>query len=533
VSPEEAINEFLQVLLQDRERNSPRTRAEYLALFPGFEAEIAGELDGQQDSPRARARESGHIGPYALLQEIGRGAQGRVWLAEDTRLGRKVAIKIQAGLGRLSELARLRFLREAEIVSKLEHPGICPLYEAGEEGGELYLALRYLSGETLARRLERAPAPPRTRAELERVLRWVEEAARAVHAAHEAGIVHRDLKPGNVMITAEGRAVVLDFGTARDVDGRTLTLSNELFQDALAIPPADPEALAGLLLCTGDSGLLERQAEVFASHSDLEWLVMYACVDDVYDGRIRALYERIRRSKSPLAVFIEGLGRLQGFDLGVPNTGRMGEFLVHTLIESKHARQLLRYRDEFQDYRFDAMPAADPARHLIRVIDAPDGDRVLGDPAGLGAAGDVDGDGRGDVLVSYARGYPRSEVFAQVFSGRTGEVLRTYARQPLPEPAPLDSKTYDAWEDSAARVVPLPDLDGDGVNEHVLRCSVAGMCAPGTRIELRSGRSGELLQDLALEAEDGNDMLSLSPCPDVDRDSRPELLIMGTGVIDV
>jgi len=237
----EAINEFLRLHLADQEGGRVRSRAEYLALFPGFEAEIAAELDLLEQAS-ASGSEGTSFGPYRLLAELGRGAQGKVWLAQDTRLPRQVALKVLNGLAGLSPLGRVRFEREAEIVSRLEHPGICPVYESGEHEGVPYIAMRYLPGQSLAEWIAHQAEPPRGREELRHVLSWIESIARAAHVAHQAGIVHRDIKPGNVRLSGEGQAVLLDFGVAHDVDARTLTLTGDLFGTPAYMAP---EQIAG------------------------------------------------------------------------------------------------------------------------------------------------------------------------------------------------------------------------------------------------------------------------------------------------
>ncbi len=165
------------------------------------------------------------IGPYRILRELCAGGMGVVYLAEDSRLSRRVALKVLTPSLTASAQLLLRFRREAEIASKLDHPSICAVYEAGESDGVAWIAMRYIEGETLAQWIARRRAAESgvTRDDVAAVLRWTEEAARALHEAHEAGLVHRDVKPGNVMIergTDEqgGRAVVLDFGLARPTE---------------------------------------------------------------------------------------------------------------------------------------------------------------------------------------------------------------------------------------------------------------------------------------------------------------------------
>ena len=183
------------------------------------------------------------FGPYTLQKELGRGAQGVVYLAEHRQLRRKVALKMLTSAGAQSRDVRDRFQREAEITSKLDHPGICGIHEVGEVGGIPYIAMQYLRGTTLADLIQRARSqsgegaatakidPAETTASLtgkeatQDVLLLIERAARALHAAHQSGLVHRDIKPGNIMISPDGQPVLLDFGLARDVEdaGHTLT----------------------------------------------------------------------------------------------------------------------------------------------------------------------------------------------------------------------------------------------------------------------------------------------------------------------
>jgi serine/threonine protein kinase/formylglycine-generating enzyme required for sulfatase activity len=213
------------------------------------EADPERKLERSAISPR-------RIGSYVLLREIGRGGQGVVYLAQDTRLGRLVALKVLSTLvGAISPGALQRFRREAEAASKLDHPGICAVYDAGEADGASYIAMRYVAGESLAKRIMRArsvpsgdgrplerepvdaaandPAPdsespsgtPSTLKDVMDVVRLIESTARALHEAHEAGLVHRDVKPGNIMITSDGQPIVLDFGLARDESREFSTLT--------------------------------------------------------------------------------------------------------------------------------------------------------------------------------------------------------------------------------------------------------------------------------------------------------------------
>lgn len=139
------------------------------------------------------------LGPHEITGELGKGGMGEVFRARDTRLGRDVAIKISAQ--KFGE----RFEREARVISSLNHPNVCTLYDVGEN----YLVMELVEGQTLAARIEQGPIP------VDEALAIARQIADALEAAHERLIVHRDLKPGNVMLKDDGSVKVLDFGLAK------------------------------------------------------------------------------------------------------------------------------------------------------------------------------------------------------------------------------------------------------------------------------------------------------------------------------
>ncbi len=148
------------------------------------------------------------LGPYEIIASLGAGGMGEVHLAADTRLNRKVAIKLLHAGKADPGAAHDRFQSEARAVSRLNHPHICALYDVGEQDGRDYLVMEFVEGETIARRLARGALPP------DQTLRHAIDIAEALDHAHRHGIIHRDLKPANVMLTKAG-AKLVDFGLAK------------------------------------------------------------------------------------------------------------------------------------------------------------------------------------------------------------------------------------------------------------------------------------------------------------------------------
>src|SRR5215469_3945341 len=153
------------------------------------------------------------LGPYEIVAPIGAGGMGEVYRGRDTRLERDVAIKVLPEHLASNPQFKQRFEREARTISSLNHPHICTLYDIGRADEIDYLVMEYLEGETLARRLEKGALPTA------QVLRYGMEVADALDKAHRRGVVHRDLKPGNIMLTPQSGAKVLDFGLAKSTAG--------------------------------------------------------------------------------------------------------------------------------------------------------------------------------------------------------------------------------------------------------------------------------------------------------------------------
>ncbi len=154
------------------------------------------------------------IAPTPTEREIGRGGMGVVYLGRDTRLDRRVAIKVLPAAFAADPERLARFEREARLVASLNHPNIAGIYGIEEDqDGQRFLALEYVDGDTLAERIERAPLS------LDETLDICRQVAAALEAAHEGGVVHRDLKPANIKVTPAGEVKVLDFGLAKGSAG--------------------------------------------------------------------------------------------------------------------------------------------------------------------------------------------------------------------------------------------------------------------------------------------------------------------------
>jgi serine/threonine protein kinase/Tfp pilus assembly protein PilF len=187
------------------------------------------------------------ISHYRIIQKLGRGGMGEVYLAEDERLGRKVAIKFLPPEVATNENARQRLLREAQTAATLDHPNICAIYEVGQEGGYSFIVLQYIEGETLAARIKRQLP------ELREALAIVAQVADALNEAHARGIIHRDIKPENIMLTTRGQVKVLDFGLAKVLrdpgtaqpDAETGTLLSMPGMVMGTVPYMSPEQVRG------------------------------------------------------------------------------------------------------------------------------------------------------------------------------------------------------------------------------------------------------------------------------------------------
>ena len=161
------------------------------------------------------------LGHYQITDKLGQGGMGSVWRAQDSKLGRQVAIKTLPEEFAQDEERLARFEREAKLLASLNHPNIAAIYGLEEDNGTRFLVLELVEGDTLADRLKRGAIP------VEETLKLALQIAEALEAAHEKGVIHRDLKPANIKVTPEGKIKVLDFGLAKafSADGSDVNVS--------------------------------------------------------------------------------------------------------------------------------------------------------------------------------------------------------------------------------------------------------------------------------------------------------------------
>src|SRR2546425_8144821 len=153
-----------------------------------------------------------NLSHYRVISKIGEGGMGEVYLAQDTKLDRKVALKILPAEIASNQDRMRRFTQEAKAAAALNHPNIAHVYEIDEVDEQHFIAMEFIDGQTLRELIHGRQT------DLSKLLRYLQHAAEGLAKAHSAGIVHRDLKPDNIMVSRDGHAKVLDFGLAKLIE---------------------------------------------------------------------------------------------------------------------------------------------------------------------------------------------------------------------------------------------------------------------------------------------------------------------------
>ncbi|HEY6119887.1 MAG TPA: protein kinase [Pyrinomonadaceae bacterium] len=205
------------------------------------------------------------LGHYEIKSQLGAGGMGEVYLAQDTKLDRKVALKMLPAELAANQDRMRRFVQEAKAAAALNHPNIAHIYEIGESDGTTFIAMEYIDGATLREQIHQERAGPR------KLLRFLQHAAEGLAKAHAAGIVHRDLKPDNIMITRDGHAKILDFGLAKLIEQPPLTVGDSS-EVATAVMPqhSTPGTIMGTIgymspeQAQGKTNEIDQRSDIFS-----------------------------------------------------------------------------------------------------------------------------------------------------------------------------------------------------------------------------------------------------------------------------
>ena len=205
------------------------------------------------------------LGRYEIRAKIGEGGMGEVYLAQDTKLDRKVALKIFPTEFTSNQDRMRRFTREAKAAAALNHPNIGHVYEIGEHEGVHFIAMEFIDGITLGAKIHREQA------DLKKLLRYLHHVAEGLAKAHAAGIVHRDLKPDNIMITQDGHAKILDFGLAKLIEPQEQSGDDESVTREMATAvrstPGVVRGTVGYMApeqAQGDTKAVDHRSDIFS-----------------------------------------------------------------------------------------------------------------------------------------------------------------------------------------------------------------------------------------------------------------------------
>ena len=203
------------------------------------------------------------LGRYEIRAKIGAGGMGEVYLAQDTKLDRKVALKILPAEVAADRNRMERFVREAKAAAALNHPNIAHIYEIGEHDGTNFIAMEHIDGQTLRELI-------RNHTDLRKLLRLLQHAAEGLAKAHAAGIVHRDLKPENIMVTRDGHAKILDFGLAKLIETKRPSDTSSEVATAILPQPSQPGMVLGTVgymspeQAQGRTDEIDQRSDIFS-----------------------------------------------------------------------------------------------------------------------------------------------------------------------------------------------------------------------------------------------------------------------------
>src|SRR5258706_1236804 len=203
---------------------------------------------------------------YRIVSKIGAGGMGEVYLAQDTKLDRKIALKILPAALAANQDRMRRFTQEAKAAAALNHPNIATIHEIGLSDGVNFIAMEFIDGATLREKIHREQT------DLRKLLRYLQHVAEGLAKAHAAGIVHRDLKPDNIMITRDGHAKILDFGLAKLIEQRPTSDgdSSEVATAVMSPQHSTPGAIMGTVgymspeQAQGKSKEIDQRSDIFS-----------------------------------------------------------------------------------------------------------------------------------------------------------------------------------------------------------------------------------------------------------------------------
>lgn len=207
------------------------------------------------------------LGRYEIRSKLGKGGMGEVYLAQDTELDRKVALKILPAELAANQDRMRRFILEAKAAAALNHPNVAHIYEIGERDGLNFISMEYVEGKTLREKIHYEQT------DLKKLIKYLQQVAGGLAKAHAAGIVHRDLKPDNIMIARDGYAKILDFGLAKLIEIPTFGAEGETVSDAATVAQ-EHYSIPGRLMGTigymspeqaqGKTGLIDYRSDIFS-----------------------------------------------------------------------------------------------------------------------------------------------------------------------------------------------------------------------------------------------------------------------------